>query len=118
MSKNHTLVAFVKTTYHFFPNLLSWINTIKDPRDTAKTNYPLKDLILVGLLLFIFKLGARRQIKFRLNDPILIKNLQCVFQYKSEKMSHAQISCPFYFTFIFQFPLYFLFLIFQGWIMI
>jgi len=54
MSKNHTLVAFVKTTYHFFPNLLSWINTIKDPRDTAKTNYPLKDLILVGLLLFIF----------------------------------------------------------------
>ena len=89
MSNNHTLVAFVKTTYHFFPNLLSWINTIKDPRDTAKTNYPLKDLILVGLLLFIFKLGARRQIKFRLNDPILIKNLQCVFQYKSEKMSHG-----------------------------
>jgi hypothetical protein len=86
---NTTLKTFVKTVFHFFPDFFIRLKAIKDPRDKNKIRYSLKDLILTGLLLFVLKLGARREIKYQLNKPNVLENLKRAFQYGAEKIAHG-----------------------------
>jgi len=87
--KNPTLRAFIKTVFHFFPDFFTRLKAIKDPRDKNKITYELKDLTLTGLLLFVLKLGARRQIKYQLNKGNVVETLKRVFGYGAEKIPHG-----------------------------
>lgn len=78
-----------KTMYHFFKDDFSnWIGTIKDPRNKEKIEYPLEHLIWVGILLFLNKLEARRQIKYFFDTEQFIDNLNILAGGEVEKVAH------------------------------
>jgi len=47
------------------------------------------NLTLTGLLLFVLKLGARRQIKYQLNKGNVVETFKRVFGYGAEKIPHG-----------------------------
>lgn len=61
--------------HHFFPAFLSWLKAFDDPRNKKSITYPPEVLLWVGILMFILKLGARRQINFDFQTASVIKNL-------------------------------------------
>lgn len=67
--------ALIKTIHHFAPEFLSALSLIPDPRDLRFTVYPIEEMFLVGILLFLLKCRARRNIKFRLGTVTFIENL-------------------------------------------
>lgn len=71
----HLPSALFKTLHHFAPEFLPALSLIPDPRDPVRTIYPIEEMHLVGLLLFILKLRARRNIKYKLGTPKFIENL-------------------------------------------
>lgn len=87
--EKEVLKSFAKTVRHFFPGIWNWVIEITDPRDTRKIVYSQKSLILAGLLLFVLRLGSRRQMNYRLNSKILVQNLKRAFGYEAETMPHG-----------------------------
>jgi len=87
--KQTTFASFIKTIRHFFPSFWSWLKNIPDLRNSRKIIYPPQCLIIIGLLLFILRLGSRRQIKFELSSDTLIQNLKSFFPYQAEKIPHG-----------------------------
>lgn len=67
--------ALFKTLHHFAPDFLPALSRIPDPRDPRMTVYPIEEVFLVGILLFILKTRSRRNIKYRLGTPKFIENL-------------------------------------------
>lgn len=67
--------ALFKTLHHFAPQFLPALSHIPDPRDPRFTVYPIEEMFLVGILLFILKSRSRRNIKYRLGTPKFIENL-------------------------------------------
>jgi hypothetical protein len=65
------LRAFTGTVYHFFGEWQSLFKGITDPRNPQLITYPLAELLCTGVLMFVFRLGARRQINHHLrgNGP-------------------------------------------------
>lgn len=65
------LKAFTRTTFHFFGGWQELFKRVKDGRNPALIIYPLESLLSAGVLMFLFRLGARRQIKYQLrgNGP-------------------------------------------------
>jgi len=60
------LKAFAGTVYHFFGCWQAIFGKIADPRDPRMITYPLEELLSTGVLMFMFRLEARRQIKYKL----------------------------------------------------
>ena len=58
--------AFVQTIHHFWPNLGKWLGELPDTRFQPFVTYDQKFLIWLGLGIFLFRLGARRQLDFEL----------------------------------------------------
>lgn len=56
------------TVQHFFGGFQQLFNRVVDPRDQSKITYPLVAMCFVGVQMFLFRLGARRQIKEKLRD--------------------------------------------------
>ena len=52
---------------------------MSDPRDPAKITYPLPVLLFTGLLIFLYRLGARRQVTHLLRQGISNANFQALF---------------------------------------
>lgn len=67
--------ALLKTLRHFLPDLSTWLKTTSDPRDPRFITYPIDYVLASGLLLFLTKLGSRRQIRYQFKTPGFIKNL-------------------------------------------
>jgi hypothetical protein len=67
--------ALLKTLRHFFPDLNTWLKTTLDPRDPRFTVYPIDYVLACGLLLFLTKLGSRRQVRYHFKTPAFICNL-------------------------------------------
>ena len=67
--------ALFKTIHHFAPDFLPALSRIPDPRDPRITVYPIEEMFLVGILLFVLKARSRRNIKYRLGTPNFIENL-------------------------------------------
>jgi len=63
----------LKTVRHFFPELSSVINQIKDPRKADQCVYSQAHLIWLGILLFMMHLGSRRQLRFERRDAEAFK---------------------------------------------
>lgn len=69
------LQSYLLTFQHYFGNFSDAFKGVPDPRYQPKVTYPLASLFFTGCLLFICRLGARRQINtdFRNNDPSMAK---------------------------------------------
>ena len=69
------LRAFLVTVSHFFGGFSSLFRPVSDPRHPLYITYPLPALLTAGVLMFLFRLGARRQINafLRGNGPSAAK---------------------------------------------
>ena len=67
--------TLVVTVNHFFDGFAHLFRSLADRRDPARVTYPLWTLMTTGVLMFLFRLGARRQIAFKLrqNGPSTAK---------------------------------------------
>lgn len=76
--------ACLKTVRHFFGGFARLFCTIHDPRDPELITYPLAAIGFAGLLMFLCRLGARRQINHLLrgNGPSAAK-FQALFRVKT-----------------------------------
>ena len=68
-------IVLFKTIHHFAPEFLPALSRIPDPRDPRFTVYPIEEMYLDGILLFILMLGARRNIKYKLGTPKFVENM-------------------------------------------
>lgn len=80
--------TLLKTVQHFFGDLGSWLHSVPDPRDPRFIRYPIGYLLATGLLLFLTKLGSRRQIRFQFNTRAFIQNLNVLCGTSCETMEH------------------------------
>ena len=67
--------ALLGTIHHFFDGIAELFRPVQDPRMPELITYPLEMLGFVGLLMFLCRLEARRQIAlmFRGNGPSAAK---------------------------------------------
>jgi len=82
-------MVLYKTVNHFFPLFNNWLREIKDPRNKESIEYSLPIMIWIGLLLFMLKLGSRRQINFQLNKDEMLKNMPYLVGEDIEKIAHG-----------------------------
>ena len=71
-------MVLFKTLHHFAPEFLPALSLVPDPRDPRFTVYPIEEMFLVGILMFILKCRARRNIKFRLGTQQFVENLRSI----------------------------------------
>jgi len=76
--------ASLKTTHHFFGDFATLFHLVHDPRNLDFITYPLAALGFTGILMFLCRLGARRQINHLLrgNGPSAAK-FQALFGVES-----------------------------------
>mgnify|MGYP001135106605 CR=1 FL=1 len=67
--------TLVVTVHHFFGGFERLFQGLTDPRNPDQITYPLAVLMATGVLMFLFRLGARRQIAklLRENGPSAAK---------------------------------------------
>jgi hypothetical protein len=67
----------VQTVRHFFPQLNDWLDRLPDTRDQDAIEYDRRFLAWWGIALYLFQLGARRQLDFDLDarDTCVLDNL-------------------------------------------
>jgi len=65
------LKAFSGTLYHYFGGWRKLFKGVRDGRNPALISYPLESLLSTGVLMYLFRFGARRQINYQLrgNTP-------------------------------------------------
>jgi hypothetical protein len=59
--------VLVQTARHFFPDLNDWLQALPDTRAPDACTYETRFLAWWGILLYLFQLGSRRQLNFRLD---------------------------------------------------
>jgi hypothetical protein len=78
----------VKTLRHFFPNFVPWLASTPDPRDPRFITYPIACVLMSGILLFLTKLGSRRQMRFHFRTASFIANMNFLLGTSMEDMLH------------------------------
>ncbi len=65
------LKAFCGTLHHYFGGWRKLFKGVRDDRNPELIRYPLESLLSTGVLMYLFRLGARRQINYQLrrNGP-------------------------------------------------
>lgn len=66
-----------------------WLEQIPDPRHPVFIVYPLSHLLWVGILTFLLKLGARRQIKYLLHTPSVQSHLNVLAKAENDTVCHG-----------------------------
>lgn len=77
-----------KTVHHFFPKYHQWFKEVKDHRNENMIIYETPTMIWVGILLFLLKLGSRRQINYEFGSHEMIKNIQALAKQEIERIPH------------------------------
>lgn len=77
-----------KTVNHFWPDLGKWLVQVKETRDPERIVYRAPFLIWMGWMLFLLKLGARRQLGFELNTPEALGNLNRLSGCRQDTVAH------------------------------
>lgn len=78
------------TVEHFFgDNLNKWIDEINDPREKDQRVYELKHLFWLGLMMFILRLGSRRQLTAEKDTDSFRHNLLELSGTDEEFVAHA-----------------------------
>jgi hypothetical protein len=62
------LKAFARTVFHFYGGWRKLFKGVRDSRNPEMLTYPLEGVLSAGVLMFVFRLGARRQIKHQLRE--------------------------------------------------
>src|SRR5262249_23258241 len=57
-----------RTLRHFFPDFNAWLDELPDPRHPDRTVYEARFLLWTALMLFVCKLGSRRQIDYQFGE--------------------------------------------------
>jgi len=60
--------AFARTVRHFFPDFNDWLDRAPDPRRQDRVEYHKRFLLWYAILLFVGKLGSRRQLDFEYRE--------------------------------------------------
>jgi hypothetical protein len=60
--------AFARTVRHFFPDFNAWLDQLPDRRCPQRIRYSRRFLGWYGVLLFVGKLGSRRQLDFKYRE--------------------------------------------------
>jgi hypothetical protein len=76
------------TLQHFFPRLRDWLCQVRDPRDPDRIEYEAPFLLATGILLFLTKLGSRRQLKFEFDAPAMLANINALAGTKAKRVAH------------------------------
>lgn len=71
------------TLHHFFGNFFIDFKSVRDPRDQNRITYPLSCLLFTGILMFLCRLGSRRQIHFSLNGSVAEEKYRALFSVSS-----------------------------------
>ena len=74
---------------HFWPDFRGWLGQVTDTRAQKRIVYTREFLTWMGLLLFILKLGARRQVRFELNSPAALANLNRLCGREHPQVAHS-----------------------------
>jgi len=80
--------VFFKTINHFFPKLSRWLGSVDDPRNKNKITYSPSHLLWLGIFLFLFRLGSKRDIKYKLSTENFLKNLTTLTGSYDKKVAH------------------------------
>jgi hypothetical protein len=68
----HQQIELIKcllvTVQHFFGGFKWLFRNVTDPRHSVYTTYPLPSVLATGLLLFLLRLGARREVNLMLRQ--------------------------------------------------
>jgi hypothetical protein len=78
-----------RTVAHFFPELPAWLKEVRDTRDQELITYPRQFMLWMGLMAFLLKLGSRRQVRFQLDSPAALANLNRLARAKQEDVAHS-----------------------------
>lgn len=62
------------TILHFFPELSNWLGKIEDPRNPDYTQFPLKVLLLLGIVMFLTHSGSRNHFNDQGGDSAQLAN--------------------------------------------
>jgi hypothetical protein len=81
--------AFARTVRHFFPDFNAWLDKVPDPRCQERITYHRRFLLWYGVLLFVGKLGSRRQLdfKYREEGTSVLDNLNRLAQTKQDSIA-------------------------------
>lgn len=71
-----------------FPFFLAWIGQVKDVRAPHRIEYHLTTVLISGLLLFIVKARARRQLGYLLGTEVFLENLRVLSGKSVDKLHH------------------------------
>lgn len=78
-----------RTVAHFWPKLGAWLASLTDTRDHEKITYLRPFMIWQGLMLFLLKLGSRRQVRFELDSQEALENLNRLGGCHQQTMAHS-----------------------------
>lgn len=81
-------MVLYKTVRHYFPEFRKWFKGVSDCRNPNSIEYSAVSMLWVGILMFIFKLQARRQINFEMNTGAMVKNISTLTREKLTKIPH------------------------------
>lgn len=92
MKKNftrNTTQVFAKTIFHYIPEILKYIDEIKDPRKTY--DYSLRYLIMSEMLMFLSEGKSQRFTETAFEDSKYLENISKIIKEKVEKVPDAEI---------------------------
>ncbi len=71
--------AVPKTVQHYFGGFKKLFEHVSDPRLPKNCDYPLEAMLFAGFLMFLCRLGARRQIALKLKHPRSVEKFKALF---------------------------------------
>ena len=77
------IAALLAILRHCFGSLQRLFEPVEDPRDPRRILYPLAELLFVGVLLFLLRLGSRRQIALQLRSERSAAKMAALFGVKA-----------------------------------
>ena len=92
MKKNflrNTTQVFTKTIFHYIPEILKYIDEIKDPRKTY--DYSMRYLIMSEMLMFLSEGKSQRFTETAFEDTKYLENISKIIKEKVEKIPDAEI---------------------------
>jgi hypothetical protein len=74
---------------HFWPDFRGWLGQVTDTRVQERIVYDRAFLTWMGLLVFVLKLGSRRQVRFELDSPQALANLNRLSGQEQATLAHS-----------------------------
>jgi len=74
---------------HFFPLLAAWLGDVRDPRQSGRAVFPIKVLLLLGVLMFLSHCGSRNHFNDNVRDALeMAKTLARLLGCELEALPH------------------------------